>query len=121
MLALHDALRLFPWPADWSAQGPSSRLARRAMLRRSVRGRGAFGAIGEMFDQSRAGIGPRALGRPRCRGIDRERIVAVDAQPGDAITDRARREGGRLGPGKARKRTDRPLIDRKSTRLNSSH
>src|SRR3546814_4539266 len=26
------------------------------------------------------------------------------------LTDRARREGGRLGPGKARKRTDRPLI-----------
>ena len=81
----------------------------RAILAGIVRGRMAFGAIGEMLDQRRPLIGPRALGRPVRRGIDRQRIVAVDPQPGDAIADRARREGRRLGAGEAREAARSPI------------
>src|SRR3546814_18945487 len=44
-------------PRDRIAQRPRRRLARRAILRRTVRGRVAFGALGARCDQSRAGIG----------------------------------------------------------------
>jgi hypothetical protein len=62
----------------------------------------ALGAIGEMLDQRRPPPAPRAVAAQR-RGIDRQRVVAVDAQPRHAIADRARGEGGALRPGEARK------------------
>ncbi len=69
-----------------------------------------LGAVGEIFDQGRPAVGPRALGRPAGRGIDRERVIAVDTQAGDAIADRAAGEGRLLGPGDSRKARDRPLV-----------
>ena len=61
----------------------------------------AFGAVGEMLDQRRAAVAARPVGRPLGRGIDGQRVVAVDAQAGDAIADRAGGEGRRLGAGEA--------------------
>ena len=68
----------------------------------------AFGAIGEQLDQRRAAIGARALGRPFRRRVDREQVVAVDAQAGDAVADRALREGRALAAGDARRSSRSP-------------
>jgi hypothetical protein len=86
-------------PLDRVAERPGRRLSSGAILQWIVRGRMAFDAVGEMLDQRRALVGPRALGGPGGGGIDGEGIVAVDAKSGDAITYGARREGGRFRPG----------------------
>ena len=69
-----------------------------------------LGAIGEMLDQRRPLVGAGALGRPFGGGVDRERIVAVDPEPGDAIADCARGKGRRLGAREPREAGDRPLV-----------
>src|SRR5213079_2224891 len=50
-----------------------------------------------------------ALGRPRARRVDGEKVVAVDAQRGDAAADAARCEGRRLAAGERLEGRDRPL------------
>ena len=97
-------------PVDRIAQRPLAALGGRAILARIVRSRMALGAIGEMFDQRRPGVAARAIGRPVHRSIDRQRIVAIDAQAGNAIADRARGKSRALGAGKARKARNRPLV-----------
>ena len=77
---------------------------------RIVRGRMALGAIGEELDQGRAQIGARPVGRPAGRGIDGERVIAVHPEAGNAIADRARREGGEIAAGDAAEAGDRPLV-----------
>ena len=68
------------------------------------------GAAGEQLDQGGAAIGARPKGGPPRRGVDREKIVAVDAQAGEAEADRPRREGRRLAAGDLLMRGDRPLV-----------
>ena len=70
----------------------------------------ALGAIGEELDQRRALVRARALRCPAHRGVNRERVVAVDAKPGDAVADGALREGRTLGAGDAGEAGDRPLV-----------
>ena len=92
--AERDQMRL--QPRDRIAERPLPCASLRgAVAGRIVRGRMAFGAIGEELDQRRPAVRARAVGRPARRGIDRERVVAVDPQAGDAIADRARGEGRR--------------------------
>ena len=75
-----------------------------------VRGRVRPGAVGHPFDQRRPEVAARALGRPlRCR-MDREKVVAVDAQRRDAAAHAARREGGALAAGNGLERRDGPLV-----------
>ena len=50
-------------------------------------------AIGDIFDQRRPEIAPRALDRPLRDGIDGEVVVAVDTQRRNAEAKPARREG----------------------------
>ena len=97
-------------PLDRVAERPRLGFVDRAVAARVVRGRMALGAIGEEFDQGRAEIGPRPLGRPAHRRIDRERVIAVDAQAGHAIADRALGEGRALGAGDPGEARDRPLV-----------
>ena len=92
-----DEVRL--QPLDRVAQRPGLGFVPGPVAGRIVGGRMALGAIGEEFDQRRAVVGPRALGRPFDRGIDRERVIAVDAKAGDAIADGALGEGRALGAG----------------------
>src|SRR3546814_626353 len=89
-------------PRDRVAERPRGRLIGGAIGARIIRRAVAFAAIGEMLDQRRAVVRPRPIRRPLRRGIDRERVIAVDAQPGDAITDRTRRQGRALATGEAR-------------------
>ena len=97
-------------PLDRVAERPRLGLVGRAVAGRVVGGRMALGAIGEELDQRRAAVRARALGRPLHRGIDRERVIAVDAQAGDAVADGALGEGRALGAGDAREARDRPLV-----------
>src|SRR3546814_11212730 len=101
---------LLPQGRDRVAERPRRRFLRGTIGARFVRGAVTLGAIGEMLDQGRAVVGPRPVGRPLRRGIDRQRIIAIDAQPRDAITPRARRNGGSLAARKARKAGNRPLV-----------
>ena len=107
-LAERDQMRL--QPLDRIAERPRLGLVGRAVAGRIVGGRMALGAIGEELDQRRPAVGARALGRPVHRGIDRERVIAVDAQAGDAIADRALGEGRALGAGNSGEARDRPLV-----------
>src|SRR3569623_1454881 len=95
---------------DRVAERPGGRLAGRAVLGGIVRRRMAFDAVGEVLDQRRALVGAGALGRPGGRRIDRQRVIAVDAQAGDAIADGARREGGRFRTGETGEARNRPLV-----------
>ena len=55
-------------------------------------------------------IGAGPLGRPLRRAVDREEIITVDPQRGEAEADRAGREGRRLAAGNLLVRGDRPLV-----------
>ncbi len=68
------------------------------------------GAIGDELDQRRAGALARALGGPLGRGVHGEEVVAVDAQPRDAVARAARRERALLAAGEALEGRDRPLV-----------
>ena len=70
----------------------------------------AFGAIGEELDQRRALVLPRPLRRPFDRRIDCERVIAVDAQSGEAVADGALSEGSALAAGDPGLAGDRPLV-----------
>ena len=97
-------------PPDRIAQRPRRRLARRAILGGIVGGGVPLGAIGEMLDQRRALVGPRPLGGPLRGGINRQRVIAVDAQARNAIADRTRGKGRRLRACKTGEAGDRPLV-----------
>src|SRR3546814_8868672 len=75
-------------PRDRVAERPRGRLIGGAIGARIIRRAVAFAAIGEMLDQRRAVVRPRPIRRPLRRGIDRERVIAVDAQPGDRKSTR---------------------------------
>ena len=93
-----------------SPSGHSLGLVGRAVAGRIVRRGMALRAIGEELDQRRALVRARALRCPANRGVNRQRVIAVDAKAGDAIADRALREGRALGAGDAREARDRPLV-----------
>ena len=92
------------------AERPRLVLPGAAVDRRVVGSRMALGAVGEELDQRRSGVGARAIRRPALGRIYRQRIVAVDPQAGDTVTDRAGGEGGPLSPGEPREARYRPLI-----------
>ena len=97
-------------PRDRIAERPGGRFVGGAIGARIVRRAVAFAAIGEMLDQSRTVVRAGAIRSPLCSGIDRQRIIAVDAQARDAITHRTRRKGRAFTAGKAREAGDRPLV-----------
>src|SRR5206468_8416390 len=84
---------------DRIPERPRLGLGRGAIAGRVVGGRMALGAVGEELDQRRPLVGASALRRPREGGIDRERVIAVDPEPGDPIADRPLREGRMLAAG----------------------
>src|SRR5690606_7161764 len=84
------------------AERPRLAPSRAAIDARIVRGRMALGTIGEELDQRRPGIRAGAVGRPALGGVDRKRVVAVDAQAGDAVALRPSGKGRALSPGDAR-------------------
>ena len=65
----------------------------------------SFGAVSEIFDQRRAEIAPRPLGRPFRHGMDGEVVVAVHAQRRDAEAEPEgeRRDFGNLGRSEIRR------------------
>src|SRR5690606_34908870 len=95
---------------DRIAERPGLALFRAAIDARIVRGRMALGTIGEELDQRRPGIRAGAVGRPALGGVDRKRVVAVDAQAGDAVALRPSGKGRALSPGDAREARYRPLV-----------
>jgi hypothetical protein len=97
-------------PLDRIAERPMLALRLRPVAAGVVARRMALDAIGEHLDQGRAEIGAGPLRGPGGRGIDGERVVAVDPEPGDAVADRARGEGGELAAGDPREARDRPLV-----------
>ena len=97
-------------PRDRISERPLAAFLGRAIGGRIVGRAVPFDAIGEMFDQGRAAIGAGAVCGPARGGIDGQHVIAIDAQPGNAIADRAGGKGGRLCPGKAGEAADRPLV-----------
>src|SRR3546814_6665865 len=77
---------MLPQARDRVAERPRRRFLRGTIGARVVRGAVTLGAIGEMLDQGRAVVGPRPVGRPLRRGIDRQRIIAIDAQRSEEHT-----------------------------------
>ena len=67
-------------------------------------------AIGHPFDQGRTEIGARPLGRPERDCMDREIVVAVDTQGGDAEAMSASGEFRALASGNALIGRNRPLV-----------
>ena len=97
-------------PLDRIAQRPGGPFVLGAVFRRVVRSRMRAGAVGHPFDEGRAQIGARPLGRPQRGRIDREIIVAVDAQRRDGEAVRAGGEFGALAAGDPLIGRDRPLV-----------
>ncbi len=104
--AERDQMRL--QSRDRVAQRPFLGFVLGAIAGGIVGGRMALGAVGEELDQRRALVDPRPFARPLDRGIDGERIIAVDAKAGDAIADRAAGEGRLLGAGDSAERLKSP-------------
>src|SRR5580704_19179459 len=88
-------------PLDRIAKRPGGPFVLGAVFRRIVRGRVGARAVGHPFDQRRAQIGARPLGRPEGDRMDRKIVVAVDAQGGDAEAVGASGESGALAPSDA--------------------
>jgi len=80
------------------------------VLGRVVRGRMRTGAVGHPLDQRRAEVVARAVGGPARGRMDSQKVVAVDAQRGDAGADAARGEGRALAAGDRLEGRDRPLV-----------
>src|SRR5512146_3492064 len=74
---------------DRVAERPFLRLLLGAVAVWVVARRMRPGAVGEEFDQRRAVIAARPFGGPAGRGVDGEKIVAVDPQAREAEADRA--------------------------------
>src|ERR1700741_2110995 len=114
-----DVLRIRPFAElgkmafqalDRIAQRPFLAFVRGAIAVGIVARGMAFDAIGVKLDHRRAVIGARAIRGPLCRGIDCEKIVAVDAQTRNAVTYGARSERRALTAGDTRETRNRPLI-----------
>ncbi len=80
------------------------------VLRRVVARRVSAAPIGNELDHRRAAAAARAIRRPQRCGVDREEVIAVDADARDAEAESARRERPPLAAGKALERRDRPLV-----------
>src|ERR1700733_12759445 len=83
-------------PLDRIAQWPGGPFVLGPVFRRIVRGRVRARAIGHPFDERRAEIGARPLGRPERDRMNRKKVVAVDAERGNAEAVRASGESGAL-------------------------
>ena len=81
-----------------------------AITRRVVAGGMRGRAVGDELDQGRAASGARTLCRPFSDGIHRQEIVAVDADPGDAVPGPPCREGALLAARISLEGGDGPLI-----------
>src|SRR5882757_3113147 len=97
-------------PLDGVTEGPMLLVVFRAVARRIIAGRMRRGTIGHQLDQCRSRAGARSFGRPLRHRIDGEKIVAVDADAGNAVTRAAGREGALLPAGVALEGRYRPLI-----------
>src|SRR5216684_6057511 len=95
---------------DGVAERPMLLVVLRAVARRIIAGRMRRGTIGHQLDQRRSRTGARSFGRPLRHRIDGEKIVAVDADAGDAVTRAAGREGALLPAGVALESRYGPLI-----------
>src|ERR1700730_6636461 len=97
-------------PLDGVAERPMLLVVLGAVARRIIAGRMRRGTIGHQLDQRRSRAGARSFGRPLRHRIDGEKIVAVDADAGDAVTRSAGREGALLPAGIALESRYGPLI-----------
>src|SRR5207253_1917130 len=59
----------------------------RTVFGRIIGRRVRAGAVGDPFDHGRAKVAAGAFGGPGRGGVDRDEIVAIDPQGGDAATD----------------------------------
>src|SRR6187402_1232782 len=67
-------------------------------------------AVRDQLDERGTATGARALRGPLRDRIDREEVVAVDANARDAVTRTARRERALLAASRSLERGDRPLV-----------
>src|SRR5471032_1452032 len=82
----------------------------RAVLRRIIGGRVRAGAVGDPFDHGRAEVAARAFGGPGRGGIDRDEIVAINPQRGNAAADATTGERGGFTTGNCLEGRNRPLV-----------
>ena len=95
---------------DGIAQRPMFGIVFGAIARRIIAGGMGCAAVGHQFNQRRTCAGARALRRPLRHRIDRQKVVAVDSNAGDAVSRPARRKGTLFAAGIALKGRDGPLI-----------
>src|SRR5712692_2579035 len=95
---------------DRIAERPGLRLIWRTVPTRIIARRMSFGAVGEQLDQGWPEIGPGALAGPHRGGVDCEKVVSVDAQPGYPEAYCPRRKSRVLSVGNAMILRDRPLV-----------
>src|ERR1700723_4006245 len=67
-------------------------------------------AISDQLNQRRSRAGTRPFGRPLRDGMDRQKVVAVDANARNTVAGAARRERALLAAGISLKSRDGPLI-----------
>src|SRR5579862_6692525 len=94
---------------DRIAERPGAPFLLGAVARGIVAGGVRRGAVGDQLDQRRAAALARALRGPLAHAVHREKIVAVDANAGDAVARTALREGLVLAAGEALEGGDGPL------------
>ncbi len=82
----------------------------RTVFGRIIRSRVRAGAVGDPFDHGRAEVAAGAFGGPGRGGVDRDEIVAIDPQGGNAATDATTGERGGFTTGNRLERGDRPLV-----------
>src|ERR1700722_5883608 len=97
-------------PHDGITERPVLMVIFGPIARRIVAGGMCGRTIGHQFDQGGAGAGARPLGCPLRYRIDREKVVAVDANARDTVARAARRERALLAARVALKSRYRPLI-----------
>src|SRR5271168_3330303 len=97
-------------PEHGIAERPLLRFRLRPIGGRIVRRRMRPDAIGDIFDQGRSEIATRALGGPSGDRVDREIVVAVDAQRRNAEPESSGGESSRSAASDALEGRNRPLV-----------
>src|SRR6202044_1873547 len=92
------------------AQWPARRFISWTVFRGIVACRMPFGSIGKELNQRRALVCARALRRPFSGCVNREKVIAVHAQPWNTVADSLGCERRFFAPGDAVVARDRPLV-----------
>src|SRR5580658_7489426 len=94
---------------DRVAQRPGAPLLLRAVARRVIAGGMRARAVGHQLDERCTAALAGALRRPLGHGVHREKVVAVDADPRNAVAGPALRECAVLAAGESLEGGDRAL------------